>query len=64
MNSMNHSLTHTSPLPCCVPSQVQGAPDFVSKEIARLTKMKDDGSVAPAKKAQFSKRLNALSSFA
>jgi len=47
-----------------VMSKVQGAPDFVSKEIARLTKMKDDGSVAPAKKAQFSKRLNALSSFA
>jgi hypothetical protein len=40
------------------------APDFVSKEVARLTKMKDDGSVAAAKKVQFSKRLNALSSFA
>lgn len=37
---------------------------FVPKEIARLTKMMDDGSVAAAKKAQFSKRLNALSSFA
>jgi hypothetical protein len=47
-----------------VMAKVQGAPDFVSKEIARLTKMKDDGSVAAAKKVQFSKRLNALSSFA
>ena len=45
-------------------AQVEGASDFVGKEIARLTKMKDDGSVAAAKKAQFSKRLNALSSFA
>lgn len=38
--------------------------NFVTKETARLTKMLDDGSVAAAKKAQFGRRLNALSSFA
>jgi len=47
-----------------VMAKIEKAPDFVSKEVARLTKMKDDGSVAAAKKVQFSKRLNALSSFA
>merc|ERR1719217_134525 len=37
--------------------------EFVTKETARLKKMMDDGSVAAAKKAQFGKRLNMLSSF-
>lgn len=37
---------------------------FVTREVARLKKMMDDGSVAAAKKGQFIKRLNALSSFA
>jgi len=37
---------------------------FISKETARLQKMIDDGSVKPAKKEQFGRRLNVLSSFA
>lgn len=37
--------------------------DFVTKETTRLTKMMDDGSVKAAKKEQFGRRLNALSSF-
>eukprot|EP00966_Prymnesium_polylepis_P255953 5912894-Prymnesium_polylepis.2 len=43
----------------------KGADDagFVGKEMARLTKMMDDGSVKPAKKEQFGRRLNMLSSF-
>lgn len=46
-----------------VMTKIDGSADFATKETTRLTKMLDDGSVAPAKKAQFSKRLNALSSF-
>ena len=46
-----------------VMTKIVASADFADKEVARLTKMLDDGSVAPAKKAQFSKRLNALSSF-
>lgn len=46
-----------------VMTKIDANADFADKEIARLTKMLDDGSVAPAKKLQFSKRLNALSSF-
>jgi len=38
--------------------------DFVKKEQDRLQKMIDDGSVKPAKKEQFGRRLNVLSSFA
>jgi endoplasmic reticulum protein 29 len=37
--------------------------DFVSKEVTRLQKMMDDGSVKAAKKESFGRRLNALSSF-
>ena len=37
--------------------------EFVAKETARLKKMIDDGSVKDAKKQQFGRRLNALSSF-
>ena len=36
---------------------------FLTKEVARLKKMIDDGSVKPAKKEQFGRRLNMLSSF-
>jgi endoplasmic reticulum protein 29 len=36
---------------------------FLTKEVARLKKMVDDGSVKPAKKEQFGRRLNMLSSF-
>jgi len=36
---------------------------FVSKEVTRLKKMMDDGSVKADKKAQFGRRLNMLSSF-
>jgi endoplasmic reticulum protein 29 len=38
--------------------------DFVGKETERLQKMIDDGSVKAAKKEQFGRRLNILSSFA
>lgn len=38
--------------------------DFVAKETERLQKMIDDGSVKAAKKEQFGRRLNILSSFA
>ena len=38
--------------------------EFVTKETARLKKMQDDGSVIAAKKEQFGRRLNILSSFA
>ena len=37
--------------------------DFVAKETERLQKMIDDGSVKAAKKEQFGRRLNILSSF-
>lgn len=37
---------------------------FVEKETLRLKKMMDDGSVKPAKKTQFGRRLNVLTSFA
>jgi len=37
--------------------------DFVGKEKERLQKMIDDASVKPAKKEQFGRRLNILSSF-
>ena len=36
---------------------------FVTKEVARLKKMMDDGSVKADKKTQFGRRLNMLSSF-
>ena len=36
---------------------------FVSKEVTRLKKMMDDGSVKADKQAQFGRRLNMLSSF-
>jgi endoplasmic reticulum protein 29 len=36
---------------------------FIEKETARLKKMMDDGSVKAAKKEQFGRRLNMLSSF-
>ena len=37
--------------------------EFAGKEKERLQKMIDDGSVKPAKKEQFGRRLNILSSF-
>merc|ERR1711959_224181 len=37
--------------------------EFVSKEVTRLTKMMDDGSVNADEKTQFGRRLNMLSSF-
>merc|ERR1719247_1170731 len=37
--------------------------DFVTKEVTRLKKMMDDGSVKADKKTQFGRRLNMLSSF-
>jgi len=37
--------------------------EFVTKEVARLKKMMDDGSVKADKKTQFGRRLNMLSSF-
>jgi endoplasmic reticulum protein 29 len=37
--------------------------EFVKKEVSRLTKMMDDGSVKADKKTQFGRRLNMLSSF-
>ena len=37
--------------------------EFVKKEVSRLTKMMDDGSVKADKKSQFGRRLNMLSSF-
>jgi len=37
--------------------------EFIGKETARLQKMMDDGSVKPAKKEQFGRRLNVLTSF-
>lgn len=46
-----------------VMAKIDANADFAAKEVARLTKMLDDGSVAANKKAQFGKRLNALSSF-
>ena len=42
---------------------VDGGEEFVSKEMKRLTKMLEDGSVKADKKEQFGRRLNALSSF-
>ena len=42
---------------------VDGGEEFVSKEMKRLTKMMEDGSVKADKKEQFGRRLNALSSF-
>ena len=38
--------------------------EFVAKEVSRLKKMMDDGSVKAEKKGQFGRRLNMLSSFA
>jgi endoplasmic reticulum protein 29 len=46
-----------------VMTKVTAAADFVKKETERLQKMIDDGSVKPAKKEQFGRRLNVLSSF-
>ena len=37
--------------------------DFLTKEVERLQKMIDDGSVKANKKEQFGRRLNILSSF-
>jgi len=37
--------------------------EFVTKEVSRLKKMMDDGSVKADKKSQFGRRLNMLSSF-
>jgi len=37
---------------------------FLAKETARLQKMVDDKAVKPAKKEQFGRRLNVLTSFA
>ena len=45
-------------------TKAAGDADFVTKETTRLKKMIDDGSVKPAKKEQFGRRLNMLSSFA
>lgn len=47
-----------------VMTKAAGDADFVTKETTRLKKMIDDGSVKPAKKEQFGRRLNMLSSFA
>jgi len=47
-----------------VMGKVAEKPDFVAKETERLQKMIDDGSVKAAKKEQFGRRLNILSSFA
>jgi endoplasmic reticulum protein 29 len=46
-----------------VMTKLAASKDFVSKETERLKKMIDDGSVKPAKKEQFGRRLNILSSF-
>merc|ERR1712216_71832 len=46
-----------------VMSKAKAAADFVQKETDRLQKMVDDGSVTAAKKVQFGRRLNILSSF-
>lgn len=45
-------------------SKISEKADFVAKETERLQKMIDDGSVKAAKKEQFGRRLNILSSFA
>jgi len=47
-----------------VMGKVSEKADFVAKETERLQKMIDDGSVKAAKKEQFGRRLNILSSFA
>jgi len=47
-----------------VMGKVPGDADFIAKETTRLQKMMDDGSVKPAKKEQFGRRLNVLTSFA
>jgi endoplasmic reticulum protein 29 len=47
-----------------VMGKVADKADFVAKETERLQKMIDDGSVKAAKKEQFGRRLNILSSFA
>ena len=45
------------------PFKIAEKGDFVAKETERLQKMSDDGSVKAAKKEQFGRRLNILSSF-
>jgi hypothetical protein len=37
---------------------------FLAKETTRLQRMMDDNAVKPAKKEQFGRRLNVLTSFA
>ena len=44
-------------------TKLAASSDFVKKEVERLNKMMDDGSVKPNKKEQFGRRLNILSSF-
>jgi len=46
-----------------VMTKLAASKDFVGKETERLQKMIDDGSVKAAKKDQFGRRLNILSSF-
>jgi len=46
-----------------VMTKIKSSAEFVKKETERLQKMVDDGSVTPAKKTQFGRRLNILSSF-
>jgi endoplasmic reticulum protein 29 len=46
-----------------VMSKASADATFVTKEVARLKKMMDDGSVKADKKTQFGRRLNMLSSF-
>lgn len=47
-----------------VMGKIIASSDFVTKETERLQKMIEDGSVKAAKKEQFGRRLNILSSFA
>uniref|UniRef100_A0A7S4BBT4 Endoplasmic reticulum resident protein 29 C-terminal domain-containing protein n=1 Tax=Chrysotila carterae TaxID=13221 RepID=A0A7S4BBT4_CHRCT len=46
-----------------VMTKATGDKDFVAKETTRLKKMMEESSVKPAKKEQFGRRLNVLSSF-
>jgi len=46
-----------------VMTKLAASKEFVTKETERLQKMIDDGSVKAAKKDQFGRRLNILSSF-
>lgn len=63
-----HIRTHTADVRATaaraqVMTKLAANADFVKKEVERLQKMIDDGSVKPNKKEQFGRRLNILSSF-